>query len=335
MTPLKIAVMSLAHLHAAGYIGLLSARDDVELAVSDPDAAQRGGESGGRELAAELGVTHYLDTYEELLGWAPDAVIICSENAKHRELTELAAAAGAHVLCEKPLATRAADGEAMIGACAAAGVNLMVAYPVRFSRPFRALQAAYPTLGRVVAVVGTNNGRMPVSERAWFADGELAGGGAVMDHTVHIADLLDCLFDGAEAESVHAVTNRMLRAAETDVETGGLLSIAYPGGVIATIDCSWSKPEHYPTWGGLTLRLVGADGIADLDAFGQAVHGFRESTRSPLWIGYGTGGDAAMLDEFLAAIREGRRPQPDGEAGLRSLRIVERAYESARTGQPA
>lgn len=333
---LKIAVMSLAHLHAASYIGLLSARDDVELAVSDPDAAGRpAGESGGRELAAALGVTRYFDTYQELLGWGPDAAIVCSENVRHRELTELAAAAGAHVLCEKPLATTVADGEAMIAACAAAGVHLMVAYPVRFSRPFRALQAAYPSLGRVVAVVGTNNGKMPLSDRAWFADAEQAGGGAVMDHTVHLADLLDCLFDGADAESVHAVTNRMIRAGETDVETGGLLSIGYPGGVIATIDCSWSKPEHYPTWGGLTLRLVGENGIADLDAFGQVVHGFQESTRSPLWVGYGSGGDGPMLEEFISAIREGRRPRPDGEAGLRSLRIVTRAYESARTGQPA
>ncbi|MEJ3651587.1 Gfo/Idh/MocA family oxidoreductase [Actinomycetes bacterium KLBMP 9759] len=335
MKELTVGVMSMAHLHAAGYIGLLAERPDVRLVVTDPDAVDRPGESGGRELAERLGVTDYVDGYAELLARRPDAVIICSENARHRELTELAAAAGAHVLCEKPLATTVADGEAMIAACAGAGVSLMVAYPVRFSRPFRALRDVYPQLGRIVAVAGTNNGRLPARSRSWFGDAELAGGGAVMDHTVHIADLLDALFDGAEAESVHAVTNRMIRGDETELETGGLLSIGYPDGIIVTIDCSWSKPAHYPTWGGLTLRVIGEHGIADLDAFGQKIHGFQEPTRSPLWIDFDGGGDAAMLDEFLSAVREGRRPQPDGESGLRSLRIVERAYRSVSTGAPA
>lgn len=326
--------MSLAHLHALSYIGLLTRRPDVELAVTDPDAGERPpGESGGRALAERLGVTRYFDTYQALLDWGPDGVVICSENSRHRELTELAATAAAHVLCEKPMATTIEDGEAMVAACAAAGVHLMVAYPVRFSRQFRALQATLPALGRVVAVAGTNNGKLPTA-RAWFADPVLAGGGAVMDHTVHLADLLDVVLDGAEAESVHAVSNRMINAAAL-VETGGMVSIRYPGGVIATIDCSWSVPEHYPTWGGLTLRLVGEDGIADMDAFAQAVHGFQESTRAPLRVDFGAGGDAAMLEEFVSAIRDRRRPQPDGESGLRSLRIVARAYESVHTGEPA
>ncbi|MHA6621252.1 Gfo/Idh/MocA family protein [Pseudonocardia sp. DLS-67] len=331
---MKIGVMSLAHLHALGYIRLLAARPDVELAVADPDAADRpSGESGGRALAGGLGVTRYFDSYRELLGWGPDGVVICSENSRHRELTELAAAAGAHVLCEKPMATTVADGEAMVAACAAAGVHLMVAYPVRFCPQFRALRARLPALGRVISMTGTNNGTLPTA-RAWFADPVLAGGGAVMDHTVHLADLLDVLFDGAEAESVHAVSNRMIHGS-APVETGGMVSLRYPGGVIATIDCSWSVPEHYPTWGGLTLRLIGEDGIADMDAFAQAVHGFSESARGPLRLDFGAGGDGAMLDEFRSAIRDGRRPQPDGESGLRSLRVVARAYESVRTGAPA
>jgi predicted dehydrogenase len=331
---LRIGVMSLAHLHALSYIGLLAGRPDVELGVTDPDAGQRPpGESGGRALAERLGVTRYFDTYRELLDWGPDGVVVCSENSRHRELTELAAAAGAHVLCEKPMATTVDDGEAMVAACAAAGVHLMVAYPVRFSRQFRALQATLPALGRVVAATGTNNGKLPTA-RAWFADPVLAGGGAMMDHTVHLADLFDCLFDGAEAESVQAVANRMIYGGAR-VETGGLVSLRYPGGVVATIDCSWSVPEHYPTWGGLTLRLVGEDGIADMDAFAQAVHGFSEATRAPLRLDFGAGGDGPMLDEFVSAIRDGRRPQPDGESGLRSLRIVARAYESVRTGEPA
>ncbi len=138
----RIGIMSMAHLHAVSYAHALSRLPGVEVRVSDPDFSQRGpGESGGPALAAELGLDH-LDSYAELLAWQPDGVIVCAENSRHRELVELAAAAGAHVLCEKPLATTLLDARAMIEVCRTAGVSLMVAYPVRFSPAFGALRAA-------------------------------------------------------------------------------------------------------------------------------------------------------------------------------------------------
>src|SRR5690606_32164342 len=106
---MKIAMMSFAHLHAVSYIRALKQLDGVEVIASDPDHSSRPeGEIGGPSLAAELGVDYY-DDYATLLAQRPDGVIICSENAKHRELTELAAAAGAHVMSEKPIATSTAD----------------------------------------------------------------------------------------------------------------------------------------------------------------------------------------------------------------------------------
>nr|WP_279581239.1 hypothetical protein [Fodinicola feengrottensis] len=71
----------------------------------------------------------------------------------------------------------------MIAACAAAGVGLMTAYPVRFSPAVRAAQQAVASgqLGKLVGLTGVNNGKLP-SGRAWFADPDLAGGGALMDH---------------------------------------------------------------------------------------------------------------------------------------------------------
>lgn len=329
---MRIGLMSFAHLHAAAYAAALTAMPDIEVRASDPGHVERPDEAGGPSLATELGIG-YAATYAELLAWQPDAVIICSENSRHRELTELAAAAGAHVLCEKPLATTVADGQAMIEACRVAGVSLMVAYPVRFSVGFAALAETYRSgaLGEVIAVTGTNNGRIPLDSRAWFIDPELSGGGSITDHTVHVADLLDHLFDGSPAQSVYATSNQIMHAGDVSVETGGLVSIRYANGVQATIDCSWSKPDSYPTWGGLTLQLVGTEGIADLDAFGQRVGGHSNSQGS-LWVPYGADADAALIGEFLDAVRTGRRPQPDGEVGLRTLAIVQAAYESVRTG---
>jgi len=332
--PLKIGLLSFAHVHAAGYAMQLQGRDDVTLLTADPDHADSApGELRGRPLADELGVS-YVDTYDELFEWGPDAVVVVSENSRHRQLVERAAAAGAHVLCEKPLATTVPDGEAMIAACAAANVNLMTAYPVRFHPAFRALRDRVRAgeLGTVLSASGTNNGIIPIAARRWFADPVLAGGGSLMDHTVHLADLLDDLLE-ARAVSVYAQSNRIVHE-EVDVETGGLVVVHYADGTVATIDCSWSRPATYPTWGGLTLNIEGANGSVSFDAFGQAASGYDDTAGKAISLSYGPDLDALMVAEFLASIREGRVPSPDGEGGLRTLQIVAAGYESARTGQP-
>ena len=331
---IKVALLSFAHVHAASYARLLAAMPGVELRASDPDSAMApDGERRGRDLAADLGVA-YIDSYAELLAWQPDAVIVTSENARHRPLVEAAAAAGAAVLCEKPLATTLADALAMQAACDAASVTLMTAYPVRFSPAFARLRelVAAGELGALLAATGTNNGQIPVGDRAWFTDPLLSGGGAMVDHIVHVADLLDAL-TGFTPEFVRAVSNRILHADKPEVraETGGLVTISYAGGFVATIDCSWSQPDHAPTWGGLTLQVVGTVGIADIDPFAQHVGGV--GSDDALLLGYGTNTDELLLAEFLQAVRTGRAPQPDGAAGIRSLKIVLAAQQSARTGE--
>ncbi|ACQ79916.1 oxidoreductase domain protein [Beutenbergia cavernae DSM 12333] len=334
---LKIGLASFAHTHAGSYARVLASMPGVEVLATDPDHADRAPESGGPAMAAELGV-EYVPDLDALLAWEPDGVVVCAENARHRAYVERIAAAGAHVLCEKPLATSVADAEAMVAACDEAGVFLMVAFPVRFSPAFTALREAVDagTLGTVAAVTGTNNGRLP-SGRSWFTDPALAGGGAMTDHTVHVADLMDALLGGAPATSVYAQSNAVLHAGEVDVETGGLVSIGYAtdaGDVVVTIDCSWSKPADYPTWGGLTLQVVGSDGVADMDAFGQRVDGFSQSAAAPVWLAYGANLDEALVAEFVDGVRTGRAPQPDGAVGVRTTRIVEAAYASAAAGRP-
>jgi predicted dehydrogenase len=148
---------------------------------------------------------------------------------------------------------------------------------------------------------------------------------------VHIADMLDALFGGTPAATVYATANGFF-GTDAAVETGGLVSITYEHGVSAVIDCSWSRPPSYPVWGGLTLHVVTDAGLVDVNPFAERVDGFSESARNALWLGYGTNADEAMLSEFVSAIREGRRPQPDGELGCRTVRIVEAAYRSVETG---
>jgi predicted dehydrogenase len=335
----RVAVLSFAHVHAETYVKLLRDRDDVEVVTADPYAPP-GDPDRGPALADRLGVP-YAGSWDEVFAGPLDAVIVTSENSRHRPLVERAAAAGAHVLCEKPLATMETDAVAMIEACRAAGVALMTAYPVRFDPAFGALRQALAdgSLGALVSVHGTNNGSNPARSRSWFGDRELAGGGAMTDHTVHIADLMDVLLDGDQAEEVYAQANSVLDADLTtelglDVETAGLVTVRYPGGTVAAIDCSWSHPPAHPTWGGLTLTCVGQRAVVEFDAFPRLLGGFDSATARTRWEPGGADLDGAMLEEFLDAVRTGRHPRPDGEAGLRGLRIVLAAYESLRTGSP-
>jgi predicted dehydrogenase len=329
----KVAVLSFAHGHAAGYLRLLKGRDDVDVVACDPDGslAPDAGPRGS-EAATEYGVP-YVDSYEEVFAWGPHAVVVCSENVKHRALVEQSAAAGANILCEKPLATTTPDAEAMLAAVQGAGVTLMIAYPVRFAPSFVDLKARVRAgqIGEVLAVLGTNNGKIPLADRQWFTDPTLSGGGCFVDHIVHCADLLDSLL-GRRATTVRAVSNRILHASSgVQVETGGLVTITYVSGIIATIDCSWSQPDSAPSWGGVTLEVIGTKGSIKIAPFASHVGG--DAAGGPVWLPYGADVDSLMIDEFLAGVQQSRAPQPDGDVGLRTVAIMNAAQLSAQTGR--
>lgn len=332
-TPLRIAVLSFAHTHALSYVHALSAMPGIELIATDPDGASAPDDAPrGAALAAELGVA-YVETYDEAFAWKPDAVVVAAENSRHRALVERAAAEGVHVLCEKPLATTVEDAVAMRTACDDAGVILMVAYPVRFAPAVRDAIAELRSgrLGRVLGVTGINNGKLP-QDRAWFTDPSLAGGGALVDHVVHCADLLDDLL-GERAASVRAVANGILHGQrDLAVETGGLVTLQYPSGVIATIDCSWSWPMSSATWGGLTLQVVAERGTVTVSPFAKGVAG--HDAAGETWDPIGADLDALLLEEFVASVRAGRQPQPDAGVGIRTVEIVKAAQASAaRAGE--
>jgi predicted dehydrogenase len=323
---MKIGIMSFAHTHAEAYIRNLRAIDDVEvLGIADDDAAR------GRQYAQEYGA-RYFESYEALLAEKPDAVIVCAENAKHRALVEMAAQAGAHVLCEKPLATSVEDARAMVEACEKAGIVLMTAFPVRYNAPIYEVVRLVSSggLGKIYAVNGTNQGACPKDRRAWFVDKALAGGGALTDHVVHVADLLRWML-GSEVTEVFAEANHVFHAG-AEVETGGLVMLTFASGTIATIDCSWSKPASYPTWGGLTLEIIGEKGVVKVNAFKQVMTVYSDERQRGRYAYWGSDGNQALVDEFVAAIREGRAPAVTGYDGYKAVEIVAAAYRSVESG---
>jgi predicted dehydrogenase len=325
---IKVGILSFAHHHGEAYISNLRRMEGVELVGVADDDPMRG------QTVAAHNRARYFHTYEDLLGAKPDGVIICTENNRHRPLVEMAASRGIHVLCEKPIATTVEDARAIIDACEKGGVLLMTAFPMRFSAPLLEIKARIDNgdFGDVYCFNATNQGELPTKHRAWFVDPELAGGGAIMDHTVHLVDIMRW-FTGAEVRTVYARSNRIFHADEVQVETGALEMLTFENDVFATIDASWSRPQYWPTWGGLTFEMVTQRGAVLVDAFRQNLNIYRQEWERSNWAYWGSDMNHAMVSDFAAAIREGRQPRVTGVDGLRALEATLTAYESDRTGK--
>lgn len=321
---MRIGVWSLAHGHAFGYLESLVARDDLAwVGLVDEEQPTR-----AREVAEQRGV-HWVQSADELLSQV-DAVVITSANADHHAMALRAAAAGVHALVEKPLATTVADGLAMIHAFESRGLALGTAFPCPFSPVFCALQerAAAGELGQILALQTTNRGSMP---GGFFIELERSGGGAVIDHTVHVADLLRRL-TASDPVRVYAEIGHGLYHQPWD--DSGLLSIDMASGAVATLDTSWSRPKSYPTWGDVTIQVIGTAGNAYADLFCEHVTSYPGAASPARWVSWGANLDALMVDDFIGAVREGRPPRSTGWDGLIALQVALAAYASARQGQP-
>ena len=325
---IKIGVLSLAHQHGEAYISSLRLMEGVELVGVADDDPMRG------QTVAAHNRAKYFHTYEDLLEAKPDGVIVCTENNRHRSLVEMAASLGIHVLCEKPIATTLEDARAIVEACEKAGVLLMTAFPMRFSAPLLEIKARLDNgdFGDVYCFNATNQGELPTKHRAWFIDPQLAGGGAIMDHTVHLVDIMRW-FTGAEVKTVYARSNRIFHADEVQVETGALEMLTFDNDVFATIDASWSRPQYWPTWGGLTFEMVAQRGAVLVDAFRQNLNVYRQEWERSNWAYWGSDMNHAMVSDFASAIRENRQPRVTGVDGLRAVEATLAAYESDRTGK--
>lgn len=315
---MKIGIISFAHMHAAGYASALIQIEGVELVgIADPVAER------GQKYAAQFG-TSYFQSYEDLLAQGLDGVVVTSENAYHKEHVLAAAKAGVHVLCEKPLSTNVKDAQAMIEACRAHGVLLQTAFPVRFNSSVRRAKQLVDEgkLGRILAMKGTNRGRNP---DGWFVEPSLSGGGAVIDHTVHVADIMRWM-TGAEVKEVYAEVDHLI--AETPIDDCGMLSLEFDNGVFATLDCSWSRNKTYPVWGDVTLEIIGSAGTLTLNAINQKLNVYRDEQgySHHFW---GDDMDLALVRDFVSSIASGAsEASVTGEDGLQALAVAVAAYRS-------
>ena len=167
-----------------------------------------------------------------------DAVYIGTPPSSHAELTALAAAAGKHVLCEKPIATSVQQARDMIDVCARHAVRLMVCHYQRFNQRHEQIKAWLHagTIGRVVSVRINFSSYSPPTPGAWRHSRAIAGGGPLMDLGSHCLDLLMYLCGPIETSAVLADT----LAYRGDVEDTATMLLQLASGAQATVTTHWS-----------------------------------------------------------------------------------------------
>jgi 1,5-anhydro-D-fructose reductase (1,5-anhydro-D-mannitol-forming) len=279
------------------------------------------------QFASTHGAARAYDDYAKMLADpAVEAVYIATPNAQHAEQVIAAAAAGKHVLCDKPLALTVADARRCVQECRSAGVRLGITFQTRnhdgLAEATELVRGG--AIGRVViAEVEMSAGRnLP---RGWRTDPALAGLGTLNNIGVHAFDVLRYLV-GSEVSEVVALVD-----AEPgyEIDTTALVLLRFTNGTLAYVNANQSVPNPrddivlYGTEGrvlGRNLSRPGRDGSLSFIT--------RDSVREiPV-----TSHDAyrRTVAAFADAVLRGHDPSPSGEDGLRSVELMASIAQAVR-----
>jgi predicted dehydrogenase len=305
------------------------ARKRVAPAVCDiPDcdliAISRAQRELAEEFAGEFGARRWYDDWRELIADKDvDAVYIATPVNLHAEQTIAAAAAGKHVLCEKPMAMDVAQCDRMIATCRANGVKLCVAYYRHF----------YPVIGRIREIIEAGEIGAPIiaqinafemfnpqpgQPRYWFVKKEQAGGGPMMDFGCHRIEVLMNIF--GRIKSTKGVVDSILY--EREVEDTAIACFAFEKGARGiltvthaafesqdTLDIFGSRGSiHVPVLNRGQLRIVSSSGER------TELHPPHANIHRPL------------IEDFIQAVLEDREPKVGGDVGREVARIEEMIY---------
>ena len=316
------------HLHA--WAGLEGA-EIVAVCDTDSDRA--------RATAAQFGIPrHYTDAAAALQAERPDFVDIATTASSHRALVALAAPHVRLVICQKPMAETQADGVAMVDACAAAGVPLLIHENFRWQRPFREIAARLPAIGPVhFARFSFRHGYDNYVNQPYLATIERF---TIMDVGLHLFDLARHLV--GDVRTIACETQRLdPRVRGEDAFTAML---RHDGGAVSVVDCSFRSrlvPHRFPQ---TLAEIEGALGTLVLtEDYRLTLHG--DGTRGTVDVeppvpGWGSAPWHVIQDSVIAFqahavdVLAGRAaPGPSGAHNLVTLTLGLAAYEAAATGR--
>ncbi len=329
-----IGLGNIAPVHAAAIRGV---KDAELVAVADIDAAR------GQAFVAEHGGTAYLD-YHQLLGRKDlDVVSICTPHDLHTPIVLDAAAAGKHILCEKPMACNVADCDAMIAACEQAGVKLGVVFQGRFEPLALQLKEIIDS-GRIGKLLWSSANTLWHRTDEYYRSGPWRGtwahegGGVLINQAIHALDLL--LWLGGTPVRLSAQIRTLNHKIE--VEDCALATLEYEGGQLGFIQATTIAYPGYPE----RLEFYGSNGSAIyhkgqaqlewhiMDPKEDHVESAQASSGAARPMDISAAAHTEQFKEFTAAVHEGRKPSISGEDGRRSIELIEAIYRSAGQGSP-
>lgn len=273
-----------------------------------------------------------------------DVVDICLPNFLHAEATLKAAAAGKHVIIEKPLAVTLEEADAMIAACEKAGVKLMYAEELCFAPKYERVrqlvnEGAY---GDVYMLKQSEKHSGPHSD--WFYDVNLAGGGVLMDMGCHAFGWFRWMLKNAKVKSVFASMSTVLHKGRTKGEDNSVVVVEFENGVTGIAENSWAK--H----GGMDDRseVYGTGGVVYADLFmGNSAVSYSKNgygyamEKADTTVGWSftvfeevfNQGYPHELKHFIECIQQDKEPLVTGKDGRAVLEIIYAAYASAGEGK--
>jgi 1,5-anhydro-D-fructose reductase (1,5-anhydro-D-mannitol-forming) len=276
-------------------------------------------------------IPHATTGLDELLDKV-DAVYVSTTNELHHDQVLRSARAGRHVLCEKPLALTVGEAREMVDACRAAGVVLGTNHHLRNAGTHRAMRGAIaegrigrPLFARVFHAV-----YLPAHLQGWRITNPAAGGGVVLDITVHDADTLRFVLDDEPVEVV--AMEQSVGLAKTGLEDGAMAVVRFRSGLLAqthdafTVRHAGTGFEVHGTEGSLVAREVmtqrpTGEVVLRAESGAQALPIEHENLY------------ARALRHFHASVRGEGQPVATGEDGVRSLALALAVQKSAREGR--
>lgn len=315
-----IGAGGMGHGHARAYQAL----GQELVGVADPPSP-----ANAERFAAALGGKVFASVEELLADPTIDLVSVTVPTPAHREVVCKAAAAGKHIVCEKPLARTLEDADAMIAACRDAGVRLFAGHVVRYFPEYEHVKSAIDRgdLGQIGVVRTTRGGSEPTGFQSWYRDLDRSGG-LLVDLAIHDIDWLRWCF--GEVERVYATSSKT-RVPESPEYA--LAILRFESGVIAHVEGSWAHPGPFR----YAYEVAGSKGVAEFDNLRSAgivaqthehpgvVQSEYPYVEQPL---------LSELQDFVRAIQSGEQARVTAEDARAALRISLACLESARTGQP-
>lgn len=276
---------------------------------------------------AELGVPHFTDYAEMLRDAEIDAVDICLPHHLHRDAIVAAAAAGKHILCEKPLCLSPDEASDVQRAVADAGVTLMCAHNQLFMPAVATAKELIEggALGRVYEVRTTDSffNAFDPANMGWRAHAATAGGGELIDTGYHPTYLMMHLAGGVPVEATAMLSTHRLTFMEG--EDSAQVLFRFDNGVVGQLVTSWA---YRPAAGTERFSVVGENGslTSDGTTLRWDLHDGTSETRTFDEVDT----FAAEIGSFGECIRTGTRPIHTEKEGIEVLGMILAAYEGAR-----